>query len=62
MVLKYKFLHCEDGYTQDQRVCGVYIFEDAEIPMGHSPEQPALAEPAMSSGLDQIISRCIFWT
>lgn len=60
IVLKNKFLHCEGGYTQDQRGCGVFILGDTEIPMGHIPEQPALAEPAVSSGLDQIISKCIF--
>lgn len=46
MVLKYRFLHCGGGDTHNQRVCGVSILEDAEIPMGHSAEQPALAEPA----------------
>lgn len=40
-----------------QRCFGVSIFEDGEIPAGHSPEQPAVVELALSKVLDGVLSR-----
>lgn len=40
-----------------QRCYGVSILEDGQSPGGHGSEQPAVAEPAFSKVLGEMISR-----
>ncbi|KAK4831197.1 hypothetical protein QYF61_015929 [Mycteria americana] len=40
-----------------QRGCGISILGDIQSPAGHGPEQPAVADPALDRGLDQMTSR-----
>ena len=51
-----KNLHYEGGHLQEQDVqscCRVSILGDIENLIGHDSQQPALAVPALSRGLDQ---------
>ncbi|KAK4832344.1 hypothetical protein QYF61_021873 [Mycteria americana] len=55
-----KLFYHEGGETLQkvaQRGCGVSILEDIQNWTKHSPEQPALADPALSKGLDEMFSR-----
>lgn len=60
---KRKLFNREGGQTLQQvtqRGCRVSIIEDAQIPNGQGPEQPAQGDPALSWGLDQRNSRDVF--
>ena len=52
---KKTLFYCDGDQTLEQitqRGCGVFILGDIQNPAGHSPEQPALADPVLSRGLD----------
>lgn len=54
------FFFGEGGQMLDQVARRGY--EDAQNPTGHGLEQPALADPALSRELEEVISRDLFHT
>lgn len=52
---KGEFFHCESGKALEgfaQRRCGIFNLGNIQSLTGHGPEQPAVADLALSMGLD----------
>ncbi|KAJ7407308.1 hypothetical protein BTVI_63555 [Pitangus sulphuratus] len=61
--IKKEFLYIEGGSAREQAAqgChGVSLSGDIKNPPGYIPVSPALGDPALAGGLDNLISRSLF--